>query len=110
VFGVSTLQEVINFFLGRHDLENALRGGIRIQPAIPDAVDFGTIKGQERAKEAARIAAAGGHNLLLIGPPGEGKGLLASALPGILPALTNEEVVNSPGFTRPAANCRTGRT
>jgi magnesium chelatase family protein len=51
------------------------------------------IRGQERAKEAAVIAAAGGHNLLLIGPPGEGKSMLASAIPGILPRLTDEEKV-----------------
>jgi magnesium chelatase family protein len=56
-------------------------------------VDFGKIRGQQRAKEAACIAAAGGHNMLLIGPPGEGKSLLASAIPGILPRLSDEEKV-----------------
>jgi magnesium chelatase family protein len=90
---VSTLQEVIEFFQGRRTIENALSQSIQFEPVIPKCIDFGRIRGQERAKEAAVIAAAGGHNLLLIGPPGEGKSLLASALPGILPRLRNEEKV-----------------
>src|SRR5690606_10599332 len=74
-------------------LENALRQEIKFENAIPKCVDFGRIRGQDRAKRAAMISAAGGHNLLLIGPPGEGKSMLASAIPGILPRLTNEEKV-----------------
>ena len=93
VFAVSELSEVVDFFLGKGKLENALREQISFDAAIPKSVDFGTILGQEVAKEAAIISAAGGHNLLLIGPPGEGKSLLASALPGILPRLSNEEKV-----------------
>lgn len=93
VFPVSTLDEVIDFFKGKRRLENALREQIRFEPAISHAVDFGRIRGQEAAREAAVISAAGGHNLLLIGPPGEGKSLLASAIPGILPKLTDSEKV-----------------
>ncbi|MGZ0165406.1 MAG: YifB family Mg chelatase-like AAA ATPase, partial [Planctomycetales bacterium] len=51
------------------------------------------IRGQDRAKDAAVIAAAGGHNMLMIGPPGEGKSLLASAIPGVMPKLANPEKV-----------------
>jgi len=91
---VSTLDEVIDFFQGKRKLEDALRQKIEFENAVPKAVDFGLIRGQERAKEAAVITAAGGHNLLLIGPPGEGKSLLASALPGILPRLSNDEKVH----------------
>ena len=94
VYPVSTLDEVIQFFQGKSALENALKGGIKFEDYIPKAVDFGLILGQERAKEAACIAAAGGHNLLLIGPPGEGKSLIATAIPGILPRLTNGEKVD----------------
>ncbi len=55
--------------------------------------DFAEIKGQETAKRAVEIAAAGGHNLLMSGPPGSGKSLLAAALPGILPELTPAEAL-----------------
>lgn len=93
VFPVRTLQQVIEFFNGGKPLENALSQTIRFDNAIPKAIDFGKIKGQERAKRAAVISAAGGHNLLLIGPPGEGKSLLAKAMPGILPRLSDPEKV-----------------
>ena len=81
IFPVSTLEEVIEYFSGRRKLENALKAGIKFDNHIVKATDFGVIRGQKRAKEAACIAAAGGHNLLLIGPPGEGKSLLAAQFP-----------------------------
>lgn len=93
VSGVSTLEEVVDFFAGKRTLENALRQEIRFESVIPKALDFGAILGQDDAKQAAIIAATGGHNLLLIGPPGEGKSLLASAMAGILPRLSNQEKV-----------------
>lgn len=66
-------------------------------PAIaddpPPAPDLAAIKGQETAKRALEIAAAGGHNLLMAGPPGAGKSLLAAAMPGILPALSPREAL-----------------
>lgn len=90
---VSTLDEVIAFFRGERTLKNARSERIVFESVTPPCVDFSAIRGQGAAKEAAVIAAAGGHNLLLIGPPGEGKSLLASALPGILPQLTREEQI-----------------
>ncbi|WP_338467208.1 YifB family Mg chelatase-like AAA ATPase [Novosphingobium sp. ZN18A2] len=59
------------------------------------AADLKQVKGQETAKRALEIAAAGGHNLLMIGPPGAGKSLLASCLPGILPELTPAEALEA---------------
>ena len=93
VFPVATLDEVLEFFNGKKKLPNARKNKVSFEPAIPKAVDFGRIKGQERAKRAAAISAAGGHHMLLIGPPGEGKSLLAKAVPGILPRLDDQERV-----------------
>ena len=61
-------------------------------PLWPD-VDFADVRGQEHVKRALEVAAAGGHNLLMVGPPGAGKTLLDRALPGILPPLTNAEAL-----------------
>ncbi len=80
-----------------------LRNTITIPPHPPTqpenipievATDFSEIKGQEHVKRALEVAAAGGHNLLMIGPPGSGKTLLARALPGILPQMTIDEALD----------------
>jgi magnesium chelatase family protein len=82
-----------------------LRGAGPIEPRVPirpDAVaapepDLDEVRGQSTAKRALEIAAAGGHNLLFIGPPGTGKSMLARRLPGILPAMTEAEALETAG-------------
>ena len=83
-------------------LLNHLKGSLRLavpEPgevaAPPRRADLRQVKGQETAKRALEIAAAGGHNLLMIGPPGAGKSLMASCLPGILPELTPAEALEA---------------
>lgn len=93
VFPVSTLEELILFFNGQNRLENALQRPIKFESAFSKAPDIGLVKGQKRAKDAIYLAASGGHNLLLIGPPGEGKSFIARTLPGIMPRLSQDEVV-----------------
>ena len=78
-----------------------LRGEFRIKPMEapkldPTAVkylDFADVKGQENVKRAMEIAAAGGHNILMVGPPGAGKSMMSKRLPGILPDMTREEML-----------------
>lgn len=68
VFPVALLEDVIQFFQGRRALENALRKEINFESYIPKSIDFSRVRGQERAKEAAILSAAGGHNLLMVSP------------------------------------------
>lgn len=77
-------------------------------PAPDLAPDLARVKGQETAKRALEIAAAGGHNLLMIGPPGAGKSLLAACLPGILPELTPAEALEA-SMIASVAGTSTGR-
>jgi len=93
VFGVSDLQSVFKFLSGKNPLtpeKNQASGLPGTEPA-PSSLDFSDIKGQAAIKRAMEIAAAGGHNLLMVGPPGSGKTMIARRLPTILPPLTFQE-------------------
>lgn len=94
IYSFGLLEHVIGFYTKTRSLSDHTVGGkLKFTSAVARAPDFGRVKGQAEAKEAALIAAAGGHNILLFGPPGEGKSLLASAIPGIMPQLSDEEKV-----------------
>jgi magnesium chelatase family protein len=92
VLGVPTLERLVALFRGQWRPEPAAPAAPA--PAHSDAaLDLADVRGQDDAKRALEIAAAGGHNVLMVGPPGAGKTMLARRLPGILPRPTFEEAV-----------------
>lgn len=97
VYGVENLKEVVDFFNGDSKLEAEQINTLEVFKEAQNQYefDFSDVKGQENIKKALEISAAGGHNVILIGPPGAGKTMLARRLPSILPPLNLHEALET---------------
>lgn len=95
VYGMTHLSEVVQFLNGVPKTPLTFKGFDLLQERSHKEHDFSDVKGQTNVKRAMEIAAAGGHNLILIGPPGAGKTMLARRLPTILPPLSMDEALET---------------
>ena len=110
VYGAENLREVIDFVSGNATLQPTIvntREEFAAERHIFD-FDFSEVKGQENVKRAFEVACAGGHNILLVGPPGSGKSMMAKRLPSIMPPLTLREALETTKIHSVAGKLRRG--
>ena len=93
IYPVKSVYQLIRHLTGEQEITPAAAPDISVDSGM--IADFADVKGQENVKRAFEIAAAGGHNILIVGPPGAGKSMMAKRLPGILPDMSREEMIES---------------
>ncbi|MEG2404220.1 MAG: YifB family Mg chelatase-like AAA ATPase [Oscillospiraceae bacterium] len=107
IYAVENAKQVVLHLLGENVLPEVPALEFNTQ-TVDEILEFADVRGQLEAKRALEIAAAGGHNLLMVGSPGSGKSMLAKRLPGILPPLTREEAMETTKIYSVAGNMKNG--